>query len=180
MRLSTNRMLASVAGTLAILALLAGDGSSDLEQVDALTLAEWIRDRRPDLRVIDLRVREDFELFHIPTATQIAVDEIATTSFAPNETVVLYADGGRAAARAGVILRSRGLDQVHLLTGGLYEWLDQVMNPRLPATTSADQQQAYARQRALSQYFGGQPSVFSESSPPSTNQTIKKLRRRTC
>jgi rhodanese-related sulfurtransferase len=183
MRLSTNRKLAGAAAGLAVLALLAGDGTTqsiDLDQVDAITLAEWIRDRRPGLRVIDLRTRADFEQFHIPTATRMAVDEIATTSFQPNETVVLYADGGIAAARAAVMLRARGLHQVQLLTGGLYEWLDLVMNPRFPAAPTADQQRTYARQRELSRYFGGQPSVFSEGSSPSTSRTIHKLRRRTC
>lgn len=183
MGLNRNRKLAAVAGSLAILAALAGDGRSqsiDLGRVDALTLAEWIRDRRPGLHVIDLRARPEFEQFHIPTAGAVSLDEIAATSFESHETVVLYADGGDVAARAGVLLRRRGLDQVYLLTGDLYAWLDQVMNPRMPVATSPGQQQANARQRELSQYFGGQPSVFSGSLPTSAEQAIKRLRRRTC
>jgi hypothetical protein len=74
-------------------------------------------------------------------------------------------------------LRERGLESVYVLPGGLYDWLDQVMSPRVPEDQGTP---AWQRQRALSQYFGGQPSVFSEPSPQTTEQAIKKLRRRVC
>lgn len=63
--------------TLALLALIAGGfaafaGSpyraSRVEYVSAAELAQWIRDRKPGLRVIDLRSPQEFDAGHVPTS----------------------------------------------------------------------------------------------------------------
>jgi rhodanese-related sulfurtransferase len=175
---TANRLLAGAAGTLALLALLAGD-PVPVREVDALTLAEWIRDRRDGLRLFDLRDSAAFADFHVPTARVTTITALEHVELNANQPVVLYSDGS-GAEDAAVALRKRGLENVFVLRGGLYGWLNEVMNPQLPATISVQERAAVERVRALSQYFGGQPSVFSGPSAPSTDQIIKRLRRRTC
>src|SRR5437868_10440221 len=113
------RWLAIAALGLALLAPLAGSpyrshhGDVDVaslartvareeDHVTALELAQWIKDRRRGLRVLDVRSREEFDAYHVPTAEYLPLDAVATTPFHANETLVLYSEGGAHAAQAWV------------------------------------------------------------------------------
>lgn len=195
------RSLAAVALVLGALAAVVGTpaprGSSvDIEalaravereddHVTAVELATWIKDRKPGLRVIDVRPAADFERYHLPTAERMALDTLVSTSFENDETVVMYSDGGAHAAQAWVFLRARGHRQVYFLRGGLADWLDQVMNPAIAPGTPPDTR---ARVVAISRYFGGTPhdetdadrAVKSEAPRTSTAEAIARMRRRGC
>lgn len=178
---------ALVALSLALLALIAGDpkprsANIDLDalaravereedHVDALELAEWIRARKSGLRVIDVRTKAEFEQYRVPTAQHIALGEITSAEFSPADVIVLYSEGGTHAAQAWFLLRARGFTNVFFLRGGVMEWLETVMSPAAPLSQ---------RQRELSEYFGGQPSMTIAPADGSTEETVKKLRRRGC
>src|SRR5256714_13982575 len=49
------------------------------DHVTALELAEWIRDRKPGLRVIDIRSSDEFSALHIPTAEQVSLSDLTRT-----------------------------------------------------------------------------------------------------
>ena len=102
------------------------------DHVTALELAQWIRERKQGLRVIDLRSAKAFDEFHIPGAERIALQTLTRTQFGPHETLVLCSDGGAHAAQAWVFLRMRGHRQVYFLRGGVNEWIDQVVNAKKP------------------------------------------------
>jgi rhodanese-related sulfurtransferase len=137
-------------------ALLAQTVAREEDHVTALELAQWIKERRPGLRVLDVRSRQEFDAYHLPTAEQLSLDSLATASFRARETLVLYSEGGAHAAQAWVLLRALGYRHVFFLRGGLYEWLEQVMNPTLTDTTPVGRA-AFARAAVLSRYFGGVP-----------------------
>lgn len=126
------------------------------DHVTALELAQWIKDRHPGLRVLDVRSLEEYERYHLPTAERLALDSLATIPFHADDTLVLYSEGGAHAAQAWVFLRALGYRKVYFLRGGLYEWLEQVMNPTLADTTAAGRD-AFSRAASLSRYFGGVP-----------------------
>lgn len=129
------------------------------DHVTAMDLARWIKDRQRALRVIDVRSPEEYEAFHVPTAERIPIDSLPMTRFRRDETIVLYSEGGAHAAQAWVFLRAMGYDSVYFLRGGLYEWLDLVMNPTFaPATTSKDSAKL-AELMDVSRYFGGTPQI---------------------
>jgi hypothetical protein len=165
MRWSANHLLAAAAGLLACGALVAGDSGGklsapgDARTVDAVQLATWIRDRRPGLRVLDLRSQESYEQYHIPGA------EHSASPGDPAGAIVVYVNSER-----------------YTLRGGLDAWLANIMNPRLPANATREQQELYERQKSLAEYFGGQPLRFDEetNTPGSREEEIRKLRRRTC
>ncbi|MEP7347897.1 MAG: rhodanese-like domain-containing protein [Gemmatimonadaceae bacterium] len=169
-------LLATVALVLGALALVAGspeprrggNGSVDVarlarsveaqaDHVDALELAEWIKDRKSGLRVIDVRAEEAFNEYHIPSAEWIPLSTLAKTTFEPNETIVLYSDGGAHAAQGWVFLQLAGYHNAFFLRGGLLDWLEDVMNPKLVAGASDSATKEYEAASALSRYFGGQP-----------------------
>jgi rhodanese-related sulfurtransferase len=215
------RGLGILAGVLGVVAAFAGSpyaaqhGHIDVDalaravrheddHVTAIELAGWIKDRRSDVRVIDIRSRDEYESFHIPTAERVSIDSLAVTPFRADETIVLYSEGGAHAAQAWVFLRALGFDKVFFLRGGLYEWLEQVMSPALQANAPAKDSAAFTSIAALSRYFGGvprfgvpassdqavslpvagsdsaAPSPFRAEASHSTTNLVLKIRRRGC
>jgi len=127
------------------------------DHVTALELADWIRGKRPNLRVVDVRDSSAFEAYHIPRAERIALRDLASTPFGKAETIVLYSDGGAHSAQGWVFLRAAGHERVYFLRGGLSEWLDDVMNPAISSSTSESSRANSARIAEISRYFGGVP-----------------------
>ena len=126
------------------------------DHVTALELAQWIKEQRPGLRIVDVRPTEEYQSYHVPRAENFSLDSLATGPFRRDETIVLYSEGGAHAAQAWVFLRALGYPKVFFLRGGLYEWLDQVMNPTLADTTAAARA-AFDKAAVLGRYFGGVP-----------------------
>jgi rhodanese-related sulfurtransferase len=129
------------------------------DHVTAIELAEWIRARRPGLRVVDIRSSDEFDALHIPTAERIPLSDLSKTAFRRDETIVLYSEGGAHAGQGWVFLRALGYTQVYFLRGGLREWLDDVMSPVIAPTATDSARKAFARVSDLSRYFGGSPRV---------------------
>jgi hypothetical protein len=86
------------------------------------------------------------------------------------------------------------MEHAYFLRGGLYEWLEDVMNPRVAATAPQAERDSI---RALTLWFGGKmeivdstsaagttPSVLdgplASSRSTATRDAIKKIRRRAC
>ncbi len=204
------RMLAVVAVVGGALAVVAGSptratrGSVDVtelariveheeDHVTAVELAKWIRDDKPRLRILDIRADSEFDEYHIPAATRVPLAEIARMPLDSAATYVLYSEGGTHAAQGWFLLRARGVKTVFFLRGGLYEWLEQVMAPRVASTTPKAQRDSI---RALTLWFGGKMQVVDSTSAtpvPSVldgalsaprksdaRETIRKIRRRAC
>lgn len=126
------------------------------DHVSARQLAEWIRDRRPGLRVIDVRSPAEFRDDAIPTAENVPIGQLAKSHFAPGQTIVLYSQEGAHAGQAWVMLRSLGVTQAVFVPGGLADWHEEVLYPLLPANVSPAER---AQIDALSHYFGGAPRI---------------------
>jgi rhodanese-related sulfurtransferase len=170
---------------------LAGEIEREADHVTALELAQWIRDRKPGLRVLDVRSDSEFNAYHIPSAERVPLDSLVMLKPASDETLVLYSEGGAHAAQGWVLLRALGHGQVYFLRGGLLDWMDDVMSPTLPSARDS----ASARVAALSRYFGGVPHVSATAIAPlarahaspvkpsgnsATTEAVARLRRRGC
>jgi rhodanese-related sulfurtransferase len=147
------------------------------DHVTAIELAEWIRERRPGLRVVDIRSSGEFDALHIPTAERIPLSDLSKTPFRRDETIVLYSEGGAHAGQGWVFLRALGYTQVYFLRGGLREWLDEVMSPAIAPTATDSVRKAFARVSDLSRYFGGSPRVGAlAGSTPSSGAALPSSR----
>lgn len=195
-----HRVLVAAAGSLAILAALVGSANPvkrgvidaaalahDIEHEDdhvtGIELAEWIKDRKTGLLVIDIRPDSEYTAYHVPGAERKSLGELATMSPRGGEILVLYSEGGAHAAQGWVLLRSLGFTKVYFLRGGLLEWMDDVMNPTLPDSSGnamADSTRSHVG--ALSRYFGGIPrsSRAASAAGGSTAQVVARVRRRGC
>lgn len=151
------------------------------DHVTAVELGEWIRDRRPGLRVIDVRAESAYAAYHVPTAERAELAEVAGRRPVPGETLVLYSEGGAHAAQAWVLLRQAGHDRVYFLRGGILDWLDEVMAPPAvdTAALSPEARMQWRRAAAVRRYFGGLPSVDARRDP-TRPPTVQRARRRGC
>ena len=161
------------------------------DHVTAVELARWIRDDKAGLRVLDIRADSEYAEFHIPGATRVPIADLARVPLDSEATYVLYSEGGTHAAQAWFLLRARGVEQVYFLRGGLYEWLEQVMSPRVASNVPQAERDSI---RALTMWFGGKMQVVEPASatpsvldgklapPPATDtrEAIRKVRRRAC
>jgi rhodanese-related sulfurtransferase len=141
------------------------------DHVDAIELAEWLRDQKAGLRVIDVRPAEEYQEYHIPTSKNVPLAGITDLVVKPGETVVLYSEGGTHAAQAWFFLKAQGAQNVYFLKDGLNDWFNEVMNPSLPLDV---------RTRELVEYFGGEPTSDSTASAVTVQDRVKRLKRRTC
>ena len=156
---------------------------SETDHIDAVALAEWVRDRKPGLRVIDVRDGLAPDDYRIPGAEDVPVSAIPALRVRPGEIVVLYSDGGGHAAQAWMLLRLRGIDHAFVLRDGLQAWEDDVLAPRKPDSTDAAAMTRYRHAHELSQWFGGLPASGSfreapDSSVASSGRTVR--RRKSC
>jgi rhodanese-related sulfurtransferase len=157
---------------------LAHDIETEADHVTAMELAGWIRDRRPGLRVLDVRSVSEFAAYHIPSAERVPLSELTKLVPHDGETLVLYSEGGAHAAQGWVLLRALGHRHVYFLRGGLLDWMDDVMSPAL-GDAGASARDSLA---ALSRYFGGVPrgGAAQPATTPTAAVTVEKLKRRGC
>jgi rhodanese-related sulfurtransferase len=143
--------------------------SSGVQSISAVQLAEWIRDGRPGLRVLDIRDSSAFATRHIPSAESVELLELSSVAPAPGETLVLYSDDDLLDLQGAAWLTRAGHARVHLVRGGMSAWLADVIDPVVQGDSAA----AIA---ALSRYFGGVPRAVSPSDTVSGSRTKTRAR----
>ncbi|HEY6952481.1 MAG TPA: rhodanese-like domain-containing protein [Bacteroidota bacterium] len=171
-----NKKLAALVGSLGFLALIAANpykGSrlelngrelseivqKEVDHVSAEELAGWIIQGKSDYRLVDLRNEKDFAEYHIPTAENLAITSLQEGSLARNDKIVLYSDGGIHSAQAWFLLKSNQFKGVYILSGGLDEWKDKILFPRLNDNASPTEIAAFEKAKLVSKFFGGIPQV---------------------
>ncbi len=137
---------------------------SETDHVDAPVLAEWIRARRPKLRIIDVRVNLGPDDYRIPGAEDVPLHNMPQLSLHSGETIVLYGDGADHAAQAWLLLRLRGVRNAFVLRDGVAAWEDDVLSPRAPSADDTAAVRRFQHVRELATWFGGKPSNRGESS----------------
>ena len=179
-------VLGFAAALLATLAafVTAPEGGTVRVSITPLELASWIKERKPGLRVIDLRDSNDFDVFHLPSAESIPRDaQGVDLGLKGTNVVVIYDDDG--AWMKNALPKPRWIrdSSTLVLRGGLDGWLDEVMNPILRTGATAEEKTAFEKAAELSRYFGGVPrrldametAAFKRRKP-----SVLETRRRGC
>jgi rhodanese-related sulfurtransferase len=158
-------LLADAAGTSSSEAILRAAARAE-DALDPLELAQWIREDRSGLRVIDVRDSAAFEAYGILTATNLPLEQLDELRPRVSETIVFYGQGDTPAAQAAMLLRMRGQRDAYYLRGGLEAWVTQVMQPELRAQATPEEQAAFRGIAELSRWFGGLPRTGVVGAPP--------------
>lgn len=158
---------------------LSGELATGAPLIDPVTVAEWIRDRRP-ARIVDVRDSSAFIRFSVPTAENVPLPALAGLPVDSARPLVLYDDGAGQAARGWLLLRRLGHPRVRIMERGVPGWIDGVVRPVLPAGTP-DERVRYQRVADVSRYFGGMPRIGDPPPRETTaDEAVQLLSRRGC
>ncbi len=175
-KLSLNQKLAALALFLGAAALLAGDPyrgpevtvntkelslivNNEVDHISVDELADWIIKGKSDFRLIDLRTEKEFSEYHIPQAENVAVAALPDFGLTRNEKIILYSEGGIHSAQAWFLLKAQKYNGAYILFGGLEEWKDRILFPKLSTTPTAEEQKLFEKKKEIALYFGGVPQT---------------------
>ena len=136
------------------------DGKS-VKVIDAKELAKWIIDKRDDFYLVDTRVKNEFEKYHIPFALSSSGRESLNTSLNKKIAIIIYDKGLRySIEKLKPLIKSRK-EQAYLLMGGMDEWINIILFPDLRGDSDMNKAEIEKIYKT-STYFGGKPILAKD------------------
>jgi sulfur-carrier protein adenylyltransferase/sulfurtransferase len=127
---------------------------SEIEEISAQDLKQWM-DEGEEIKVIDIRERDEFVQGHLPNATfiprgflELQIEQHQNDRSKP---VVVYCAGGVRSALAARNLKEMGYERVISLIGGFNGWKNAGFNFKIPTVLTEDQRIRYSRHTLLSE-----------------------------
>jgi len=137
-------------------------------------LADRLVNQDPVVLLVDTRSEKDFNNYALPNAINIPLKKFLDEDFEGfiNQDVydvILYSNDNFYADQAWMIGNRLGYTNLYVLKGGLNEWFNTIINPKLPEETMPNEAfELYSFRKAAGMYFGvGIPE-------PETKEIIKK------
>ena len=140
---------------------LATLNGSDLISVSQL--ADELMKGYSGFRVIDLRPEEEYQKYFIPGSENIPVAQLTESGLMRNEKIILYDEDNLTSSQAWFLLKSMDFKGIYILKGGLKEWKDKILFPKLSSNASPEETEAFAKVSEISKYFGGVPQTGGEA-----------------
>ncbi len=134
-------------------------------------VAHMVVSKDPSLVLIDVRAETEYEKFHLPGAINIPLFSLLEEQWADylNQDLrynVFYSNSTVNANQAWMLTRQLGYTNNYVLQGGLNYWVETIMNPTAPGSTSPNEEIAkYDFRKGASQALGGGAMVESSSQP---------------
>jgi sulfur-carrier protein adenylyltransferase/sulfurtransferase len=134
-------------------------------------VAQMLVSNDPSLVLIDVRNEDEYETFHLPGAISIPLTSLLEDQWKDyiNQDLrynVFYSNGTVKANEAWMLTRQLGYQNNYVLQGGLNYWVEAIMNPTPPPSTSPDEEIAkYDFRKGAGQALGGGAVVESSSQP---------------
>ena len=128
-------------------------------------LAGKLIDKDPSIQLIDVRDPAEFEKYSLPGAINIPLIDLLNDKW--KETLdqdvkmnIFYSNGNIEANQAWMITRQLGYNNLFVLEGGLNYWVETILNPQKPASTSPNEEMAkYDFRQAAGAALGGGGAV---------------------
>ena len=137
------------------------------DHVDPEQLAGWLMAGKQDLTLVDIRMPEEFQSFHLHGAVNVALADLPGY-LTPNKDkgiIVLYSNGMTHPAQGVDALRSLGFQNVYLLTDGLRGFIETCLKPVSLRTEPVTAEMA-ARINAWRAFFLAKPAAVSAKTQP--------------
>ncbi len=142
---------------------LAVASTQQVNEISVTDLANWIIQGKTDYRLLDLRSKEKFDEYHIPTSECTPIHSLLKSDLMRNEKIFLYSGDNLSAAQGWFLLRSMDYKSVSILDGGLNDWEKEVLFPSLPANPTSAQKSEFEKMKEVSKFFGGHPQTGTVS-----------------
>jgi len=136
----------------------------DISEVNAIELADWIIKGKYDYRLVDLRNKDEFDKYNIPSSECTPVNQLLDSGLMRNEKIVVYGNSERTASKAWFLLKAANYKSVSILKGGLESWKKQVLFPNCTCeiNPTSEQKHHHAKLAEVSKFFGGSIQSSSE------------------
>jgi rhodanese-related sulfurtransferase len=129
--------------------------------IDAQELAKWIMDKRDDYYLVDTRIKNEFDEYHIPFALSISGEELPITSADKKRAIIIYDKNIRYSIKKIKALINNRKEQAYLLRGGMDEWTNKILFPDLRKNSDLSDEKIEKIYKT-STYFGGKPILDKE------------------
>lgn len=136
-------------------------------------LADKLINRDPSIQLIDVRDPGDFEKFSLPGAINVPLSDLLNEKYTDllNQDVkmnIFYSNGTIGANQAWLITRQLGYENNFVLEGGLNYWIETIIHPEKPSSTSSNEEFAkYDFRMAAGSALGGGGAI---AAPAATDQ----------
>jgi len=120
-------------------------------------LAGWIIMGKADYKLIDIRQENKFKEYNIQTSENIPVASLNDNKFAKTQKIIIYSDDNVQSAQAWFLLKAKSFKSVYMLQGGLDEWKNRILFPKLPLNATPEQFAEFEKMKEICKFFGGQP-----------------------
>jgi sulfur-carrier protein adenylyltransferase/sulfurtransferase len=124
-------------------------------------VADKIIQKDPSIQLIDVRNPREFDMFSLPGAINIPLQDILSENYADalnqgTKMNILYSNGSTEANEAWLLTRQLGYQNNYVLQGGLNYWMETILNPSKPENViSNDEIARYDFRKAASMALGG-------------------------
>jgi len=123
-------------------------------------IADKIIKQDPNLLLIDVRKKEDYDSFSLQNAVNIPLANVLSSDSEAylNQKafdVALYSNNNFYADQAWQLCNRMGYKHIYVLKGGLNEWFNTIINPKEPKVTDSELAfKQYNFRKAAAMYFG--------------------------
>ena len=99
--------------------------ANSIKEVDALELAQWVKDATHVLRVIDVRQMQEIASGTVPKAEPLPLHTLPGKihELSREEKLVMVCRSGARSAQACMFLQQQGFSNVYNLRGGMMGWV---------------------------------------------------------
>lgn len=152
-------------------------------------VADKIVQKDPSIQLIDVRNPREFDMFSLPGAINIPLQNIFSDENADilnqgTKMNIFYSNGSTEANEAWLLTRQLGYQNNYVLQGGLNYWMETIMNPEKPGVLAANDEVArYDFRKAASAALGGgsvtsiAPAAKNTSTPKPGVVPVKKKKK---
>ncbi len=136
------------------------EGTS-VKVIDVQELAKWIMDKRNDFYLVDTRIENEFDEYHIPFALSISGREMLNTPVYKKAAIIICDNSSRYSIKTIKSLINNRKEQAYVLKGGMEEWINKILFPDLRGNSDLSEEEIEKIYKA-STYFGGKPILDKE------------------
>jgi rhodanese-related sulfurtransferase len=132
-------------------------------------VAHMVVTKDPSLVLIDVRAETEYEKYHLPGSINIPLSSLLDENWKDYVDQdlrynVFYSNGTVNANQAWMLTRQLGYENNYVLQGGLNYWVESIMNPIKPGSTSPNEEIAkYDFRKGAGQALGGGAIMESSS-----------------
>jgi len=98
---------------------------NNIKEIDAPELHLWVKEKHPNMRVIDVRGMNEIASGTVSGAEAVPLHTLPVrlNEFNQNEKLVFICRSGARSAQACMFLQQQGYDNVYNLRGGMMGWM---------------------------------------------------------